>query len=104
MKPKKIIVSVTNDLYTDQRVHKVCSFLHDNGYQVLLVGRKLKDSQPITDRHYSIKRFKLVFTRGALFYANYNMRLFWFLLFSKFDVLLSNDLRSEERRVGKECR
>src|SRR5690554_3222296 len=79
MKPKKIIVSVTNDLYTDQRVHKVCSFLHDNGYQVLLV---------------SIKRFKLVFTRGALFYANYNMRLFWFLLFSKFDVLLSNDLDS----------
>ncbi|WP_417265045.1 glycosyltransferase [Brumimicrobium sp.] len=94
MKPKKIIVSVTNDLYTDQRVHKVCSFLHDNGYQVLLVGRKLKDSQPITDRPYSIKRFKLVFTRGALFYANYNMRLFWFLLFSKFDVLLSNDLDS----------
>ncbi|PWH85671.1 glycosyltransferase [Brumimicrobium oceani] len=94
MKAKKIIVSVTNDLYTDQRVHKVCSFLHENGYDVLLVGRKLKNSQPITDRKYRFKRFKLVFTTGALFYANYNLRLFWFLLFTKFDVLLSNDLDS----------
>lgn len=94
MKPKKIIVSVTNDLYTDQRVHKVCSFLHENGYDVLLVGRKLKNSHPITDRPYRVKRFKLAFKQGALFYANYNLRLFWFLLFQKFDVLLSNDLDS----------
>ena len=94
MKAKKIIVSVTNDLYTDQRVHKVCSFLNENGYNVLLVGRKRKNSQPITDRKFRIKRFKLVFTKGALFYANYNLRLFWFLLFNKFDVLLSNDLDS----------
>lgn len=94
MKTKKIIVSVTNDLYTDQRVHKVCSFLHENNYDVLLVGRRLKTSQEITDRKYRIKRFKLVFTKGALFYANYNLRLFWFLLFNPSDVLLSNDLDS----------
>ncbi|HLV41017.1 MAG TPA: glycosyltransferase [Brumimicrobium sp.] len=94
MKPKKIIVSVTNDLYTDQRVHKVCSFLYENKYDVLLVGRKLKDSQEITDRSYEVKRFKLLFNKGALFYANYNLRLFLFLLFNKADVLLSNDLDS----------
>ena len=94
MKTKKIIVSVTNDLYTDQRVHKVCSFLHENNYDVVLVGRKLKNSLPITDRKYRLKRFKLVFTKGALFYANYNLRLFWYLLFNRFDFLLSNDLDS----------
>lgn len=94
MKAKKIIVSVTNDLYTDQRVHKVCSFLYENGYDVLLVGRKLKNSHPITDRPYKIKRFKLFFSKGALFYANYNLRLFCFLLFNRFEVLLSNDLDS----------
>lgn len=92
MKSKKVIVSVTNDLYTDQRVHKVCSFLHENGYNVLLIGRELKNSKEITDRPYRIKRFKLVFTKGALFYTTYNLRLFWFLLFQKFDLLLSNDL------------
>ena len=94
MKAKKIIVSVTNDLYTDQRVHKVCSFLNENNYDVVLLGRKLNNSQPITDREYLVKRFKLIFNKGALFYANYNLRLFWFLLFNRFDVLLSNDLDS----------
>jgi len=92
MKSKRIIVSVTNDLYTDQRVHKVCSFLHETNFEVVLVGRKLKNSKAITDRPYKTKRFRLLFTKGALFYASYNLRLFFFLLFSKFDVLVSNDL------------
>lgn len=89
---KRIIVSVTNDLYTDQRVHKVCSFLAENNYEVLLVGRKLKNSVDLPPRSYTTKRFKLWFEKGALFYANYNLRLFFFLLFRKADTLLSNDL------------
>lgn len=92
MGKKKIIVSVTNDLSTDQRVAKVCDFLYVNNYDVYLVGRQLKKSLPIDNRPYKIKRFRLFFTKGALFYANYNIRLFFFLLFHRFDVLLSNDL------------
>ncbi|QTD37033.1 glycosyltransferase [Polaribacter batillariae] len=88
---KKIIVSVTNDLTTDQRVEKVCNSLHTNGYEVYLVGRLLKNSVNIT-RNYATKRFKLFFNSGALFYAEYNVRLFFFLLFKKKDILLSNDV------------
>ncbi len=91
-KQQKIIVSVTNDLYTDQRVKRVCAFLYESGYDIVLCGRKLKNSQPISDRPYQIKRFKLPFTKGALFYASYNLRLFLYLLFHKADVLLANDL------------
>ena len=88
---KRIIVSVTNDLSTDQRVHKVCTSLQQMGFDVLLVGRKLKSSLSL-QRGYSTKRMSLLFNSGMLFYAEYNLRLFFFLLFSKCDVLLSNDL------------
>jgi len=88
---KRIIVSVTNDLTTDQRVDKICNTLLENDYNVFLVGRKLKTSKPIS-REYRTKRFNLIFNKGPLFYANYNIRLFFFLLFSKFDILWSNDL------------
>lgn len=90
-KPKKIIVSVTTDLVSDQRVHKVCSSLHSAGYEVLLVGRVLTENQ-VSKRSYKTKRFRLLFKKGFLFYANYNLKLFFFLLFKKVDVLLSNDL------------
>ena len=89
---KKIIVSVTNDIYTDQRVRRVCEFLVANDYDVTLVGRKLKHSKPLLKTTYKTKRFPLWFTKGALFYATYNLRLFFYLLFRKADVLLSNDL------------
>jgi len=88
---KKIIVTVTNDLSTDQRVDKVCSTLFNDGYTILLIGRKLKNSVPIS-RNYKTKRIKLFFNKGFLFYAEYNFRLFFILFFSKKEMLLSNDL------------
>ena len=64
------------------------------GFDILLVGRKLATSLPLNNRDYQTKRFNLIFKTGALFYAEYNFRLFLFLLFSRFDVLLANDLDS----------
>ena len=89
---KRIVVSVINDLVTDQRVNRTCFLLHDMGYSILLVGRELPDSLPMNDRPYKVKRMKLMFTKGALFYAEYNIRLFLLLLFTKTDHLFSNDL------------
>lgn len=89
---KKIIVSVSNDLYSDQRVRKVCNSLLNLGYEIILLGRKLKDSKEINDRNYQVKRFNLPFVKGALFYASLNIRLFFYLFFHKADVLLANDL------------
>lgn len=94
MKHKKprVIVSVSNDLFSDQRVDKVCNSLLDMGFEVLLVGRRLPTSLPVSSRRYQTKRMFLVFKKGALFYAELNFRLFWFLLFRRSSVLLANDL------------
>jgi glycosyltransferase involved in cell wall biosynthesis len=86
------VVSVSNDLYTDQRVHKVCTFLVEQGYQVTLVGRLRKNSPALEKRNYKTKRLKLLFEKGPLFYAALNFRLFLFLLFRRTDILVSNDL------------
>ena len=88
---KRVIVSVTNDLVTDQRVYKVCNSLLKMNYDLLLIGRKLNNSREIK-RPYKVHRFKLFFNKGFLFYAEYNLRLFVKLVFTKKDILLSNDL------------
>ena len=87
---KRIIISVTNDLTGDRRVLKVAHTLYNNGYEVLLIGRKLKNSPPL-NLPFKYKRLRLLFKRSVFFYMAFNLRLFFVLLFSKADVFLSND-------------
>lgn len=88
---KRIVIAVTNDLVTDQRIYRVSSTLLKKGYDIQLVGRVLPNSTELKSAC-QVKRFKLLFNKGALFYANYNARLFFHLLFTKFDIVLANDL------------
>lgn len=89
---RQIYISVTNDIVTDQRVNKVARTILSSGVSVALVGRIRKGSLPIGTNPFKIKRFRMVFNRGALFYACFNLRLFFYLLFRKIDLLLANDL------------
>ena len=89
---KRVILSVTNDLFTDPRVDKVSRFLTRKGFDVTLVGRCYGDSPTLAIRPYKTKRLRLLFRHGVLFYAEYQFRLLLYLLFQKCDILVSNDL------------
>lgn len=88
---RRAIVCVTNDLVTDNRVHRTCTVLQELGYEVLLVGRKLPGSLPLK-RPYATKRMRLIFRKGPLFYAEYAKRLFLLLLFARCSLIVANDL------------
>ncbi len=88
---KIAIVCVSNDLATDQRVHKTCLTLQKCGYDVIEMGRLLPESQPL-HRPYFILRKKLYFKHGPLFYAELNIRFFIYLMFARVDLIFANDL------------
>ncbi len=88
-----IYIAVTNDLVTDQRVHRTALMLHSSGAAVCLLGRKLPGSPVVGERQYRTHRFNLLFRNGFLFYAAYNLRLFLFLLVRRrISLIVANDL------------
>lgn len=89
---KRIILSAVSDIATDQRVKKVAASLHHAGYDVLVIGRKKRDSIEVEKSAFRIERMKLWIETGPLFYAEFNIRLFFRLLFRKADALNANDL------------
>lgn len=71
---------------------RICQALGAAGYDVTLVGRKLKNSLPFTPSQYKGVRLSCWFNNGLLFYSEYNFRLFLFLLFTSFDIICACDL------------
>ncbi len=89
---KKVLISSTTDLVTDQRVLRIAHTFQSRGWNVFLIGRRLPDSFSLTGISCPATRFRMIFNRGPLFYACFNVRLFFHLLFSATDLLWSNDL------------
>ena len=89
---KRIICTVTNDLSQDQRMYRICNSLSQYGYQVTLVGRKLPNSLPLKGDSFSTRRLSCYFSKGFLFYLEFNVRLFFFLCSQKVDIMNSVDL------------
>lgn len=89
---KKIICTVTTDLVFDQRMRRICTSLSSAGYEVLLVGRKKKKSPELTNEKHSQHRIECWFEKGPLFYLEFNIRLFLYLINHKTDAVSSIDL------------
>ena len=89
--PVRIVMVVTNDLEGDQRVHKMALTLMKKGWDILVIGRKLPASGNL-DRPYGTSRLRLLFNKGPLFYACFNIRVFFLLLATKASLFVANDL------------
>lgn len=91
---KKIICTVTNELKFDQRMTRICSSLANAGFDVILLGRKNSSSPELIFKNFTQHRLFCFFSKGKLFYFEYNLRLFFYLLFNKADALVAIDLDS----------
>src|SRR5664279_4961064 len=87
-----ILFTVTNDLSYDQRMQRICSSLAAQGYTVELVGRQRPKSVALRVQPFGQKRLRCRFDRGIAFYAEYNLRLFAYLLTARYDAVCSIDL------------
>jgi glycosyltransferase involved in cell wall biosynthesis len=88
----RVIFNVTNDVFTDQRVNKMAQTLKAMGFEPVIAGVKRKDSPPFVPEWAEVKRIPLIFHKGFLFYKEFNLKLFFYLLFAKADLLVANDL------------
>lgn len=88
----RVVIAAISDLATDQRLHKVSLTLQEAGYDVLLIGTRRRNSLPLAPRSYATRRIRLLFQKGLFFFAEFNVRLFLRLLFTKGDIFLGNDL------------
>ena len=61
-------------------MQRICGSLAAAGYRVQLVGWQRPASPPLTPQPYRQHRLRGWFQRGKLFYIEYNLRLFFYLL------------------------
>lgn len=73
-------------------MQRTCSALVKDGYTVTLLGKEKPDSPPLIERSFRQERMPLRIHKGKLYYLEFNIRLFWKLLFIKADVIGIIDL------------
>lgn len=88
----RIILCATNDIVTDRRIQRTALSLQKIPSTVSVIGRAFRSSMALPEFPYPVCRIRMLFKKGLLFYAEYNLRLFFMLLFRKTDLLVANDL------------
>jgi glycosyltransferase involved in cell wall biosynthesis len=90
--PKRVIIAVSTDIVTDQRVLRMAGLIAESRADITILGRELAESLPVEDMEFKVQRWKMVFRTGFLFYKWFNIRIFFYLISNKADLIVSNDL------------
>lgn len=93
MARKKILISAFSNLYTDQRIEKVCKTLHENGYEIELIGNNWGGEEAMI-RPYPFSRINIISKTLKTAYFEFNWMLYWQLYekANEHTILLANDL------------
>ena len=92
MNPLRVSVAVITDLETDQRVRKVCTWMHEQRYSVVVTGLQRPFSSHVPQRPYTQNRLITKQQKGVLFYIEWQWKLFQALRKVPADVIYANDL------------
>lgn len=108
MNRKKILTSAFSNLYTDQRIEKVCKTLHDNGYEIELIGNNWGGAEKM-ERPYAFSRISLASKTLKTAYFEFNWKLYHelrrkatqntILYANDLDALLPNYLISKKYKI-----
>ena len=71
---------------------RICETLCNEGYKVSLIGVQFSNSPKLIDKKFNQHRIKCFFKKRVGFYAEYNVKLFFTLLFKKADLFCAIDL------------
>lgn len=93
MPRRKIIASAFSNLYTDQRIEKVCHTLYENGYEIELIGNDWNGAEDMS-RPYPFSRIHLISKSLKTAYFEFNWKLYRQLKkkADKNTILHANDL------------
>ena len=89
---RRVTFLVTNCICNDNRVRKIASLVKESGSDVTIIGRKSGQCTGEEIPGFKIVRLRMIFKRGFFFYAFFNIRLFFRLLFRHNDIIVANDL------------
>jgi len=71
---------------------RICETLCNEGYKVSLIGVQFSNSPKLIDKNFNQQRIKCFIKKGFGFYAEYNVKLFFTLLFKRADLFCAIDL------------
>ena len=92
MQMSRVVFTVSNDIFTDQRVNKMAETLASMGFSPVLAGVRFPHSLTFAPQYARVWRMPVLFRKGILFYAEIQLRLLVYLLWVKTDLIVANDL------------
>lgn len=89
---RKATIVTTSELATDYRLLKLSKSLEEAGYLCNFVCRIKDNHLPFTQSNKKVIYLNTIWQSSPLFYLFYNLRIFFFLIFHKADLIVSIDL------------